>query len=177
MSTPLIDKSFEGLLKGLRRDITELQRRLFKDATGGTTLPEIWQGFGPDTGTITAPAATWGDIDPALTVTYTPAAALRVLVYSTAVIVGNDTVYGMVGVKASGGVVLEPDYDQATGIRRFALTAYSANAAATSITSIKKLILPAGVATTLTMQQRRNTAAFAPAFNYPAMMVVPQGWA
>lgn len=175
MSRVIIDKTFEGMLRAMRKDITELQRRPWKNPS--TALPDSWQAFGPDNSTVTAAASTWENIDPALSVTFTPATPLRVNVMLTAVITGNGTVYGMIGVRASGGLVLDPEVDQATAAIKYANTPFNQINGGVTVTGFKVLTLPAGVATTLTMQRRRNSAAFAPNVNYSSMRVIPEAWA
>lgn len=170
---PLIDKSFDGMMRQMRRDVTELQRRL--GSLSAIPLPPSYFGYGLAITTVTAPAATWEPV-PTITpaVTYTPNAPLEVLVTYSASITGNGTVYGMIGVRASGGITVEPDYDQISGLQEFASTPFALATTNTPTYGSKLLVLPGGVATTLTMMRRRNTAAFAPAVNYTQMQVLPR---
>lgn len=177
MSIPLIDKSMEGRLRRMRSDIDQLFRRLRTALPDPIAdMPSTQVRFGPTATTVTAAAATWANIDAALSVTLTPIADLEVSCAFSANVRGDGTVYGMIGMEASGGVTLGPDYDQVSGVQQFGLTAFSAAAALVTVYGSKTLILPAGVPTTLTMRGRRNTTAYAPATNYAMMRVEPRRW-
>lgn len=173
--TSLVDKSFDGMMRQMRRNITELQRRLGSLAV--LPLPASYHGYGLAISAVTAAAATWEPV-PTVTpqVTYTPAAALEVLVTYSASITGNGTVYGMIGVGASGGITVAPDYDQNSGLQEFGSTPFALATTNTPTYGSKLLVLPGGVPTTLMMMRRRNTAAFAPAVNYTQMQVMPRRW-
>jgi hypothetical protein len=174
MSAPLIDKTFDGMLRQMRRDITELQRRL--GSLSIIPLPPTFVGFGPGSSTVGAAASTWEPFSPTLETVITPNAPLEVEVGFSANVQGNGTVYAMIGVRATGGLVLEPDFDQATGLQQFGITPFSVNSF-TTLYGTKTLTLPGGVPTTLTLCRRRNTTAFAPAVNYSMMQVIPRRWA
>lgn len=170
------DKTFEGTLRQMRRDITELQRRLGQAlAPAPTPLPASWVGFGPDSGTVAADLL-WEDIDAALSYTITPSSALEVVVSYSAHVLGSGSVYGMIGAAATGGLALAPDFDQASGTLKYGVTAFSSSASGVTITNSKNLVLPAGVATTIKMQRRRSSNAFAVVVNYPMMRVTPLRW-
>lgn len=177
MSTPLVDKSFEGRIRRMQADIAALTRRLRTALPDPVPdMPDSWWGYGPASSTVTAAASTWEETTPALAVTLTPIADLEVEVNMSANIVGNVTVYGMIGVRAVGGVNLEPDYDQLTGLQQFAPSPFSAAAANVQVYGSKILRLPVGVATTLSLCRRRNATSYAPSVNYSMMQVIPRRW-
>ncbi len=173
------DKTFEGMIRQIKRDIVELQRRLGQAITPpippAPALPASWVGYGPDSGTVADPI-NWEDIDAALSYTVTPVDTLEVVVSYSAHILGSGSVYGMVGAAASGGLALAPEFDQATSTLRYGITAFSSGVSGVTVMNSKTLILPAGVATTIKMQRRRSSNAFAVVVNYPMMRVVPQRW-
>lgn len=171
---PLIDKTFDGMIRQMRRNITELQRRL--GSLSVLPLPEVTQLFAPSTATVTAAAATWGAFSPTVEHTITPSADLEVVLTYSSNIVGNGAVYGMVGVRCSGGLNLEPDYDQVSGTQKFGTTPFSTVAENVTVFGSKKVVIPGGVPTTFTLLNRRNTAAFTPSTNYAMMMISPRRW-
>ena len=177
MTEPLIDKTFEGMISQMRRDITELKRRMGRTQSAVPILPSTWSGYGPDAGTVTAAAAIWQDIDASLlSFTITPTQDLEVTVDFSASVRGSATVYGMLGIATTGGVVVPPVLDQASATNQFALTPFSFSTVFVNISGTKTLVLPGGVATTIRMQKRRSADTFAPDVNYPTMRVRAERW-
>lgn len=149
---------------------------------GGTNVPALPNPatiYGVN-GTVSAANGVWQDISGA-TWTITLTRAMWVLIDFQGIILTADTnvTYGMIGVAASGALVLAPDQDQTTGaVNNFGLTPFTATSTGSNVAAhgTRALLLPAGT-TTLTMQKRRNTGTVTPSVNYPMMTVTPMSWA
>lgn len=158
-----------GLRAGERVVCVEQNRRIIITARVGddpVPFPPATV-FGPEAATATGAAAAWQNVTGA-TITVTPAYESWVrLDYQASIKTSNAAVYGMIGAHASGGITLEPERDQASGVLpSFPLTPFSSNLDTTPVTGSKIVKIPPGVATTFQLQMRRNTTAATPSVNY-----------
>ena len=132
--------------------------------------------FGPETASATGAAAAWQNVAGA-TITVTPKYETWVrLDFHASVRTTDPAVYGMIGVRTSGGVTLEPEHDQASNaFPVYPLAPLSQNVETTPLTGSKIVKIPAGVATTFQLQMRRNTTAATPSINYSLLSAAPIG--
>lgn len=189
MSTPLTDKTFEGRMRRIQRDVQELSRRQARAKNAAlvarldaleakTTLPDPLVRFGNENSTITAATAVWQDVPGAAAVTFgtLPEALMVELKYSAIVVTTDTSVYAMIGVLCAGGLALGPEQEQGTLTTRFAYTPFSSVSTNISLRGSKIVTLPAGTPTDLQLRSRRSGTAGVQAVNYSMMQVIPIKW-
>lgn len=172
-----------GLPVGARVVCVEQHRRVIVVSAATRPLPAPVRIRVASPMQITAPAATWQTIpayasEPSVVNFGALPRPLEVdLVYNAIAETSDPLVYGMLGVACAGGLALAPDFDQRTGLQQFEYTPYSTAAASNAIFGTKSVVLPAGAATDIFLQGRRNMATGTQTMSYPQLKATPVRWA
>lgn len=172
-----------GLPVGARVVCVEQHRRVIVVSAATRPLPAPKQVRAAEVFGITALASTWQSIPPIPSVPNTVSFGVLDRPLEVEIVFGavaNTTVgdvYAMLGAACAGGLDLEPDFDQASGSQVFTYTPFSGLVGANAIFGTKNVIIPAGAATTIFLQGRRNVASGSQDLNYSQLKVTPVRWA
>lgn len=134
------------------------------------------------TGSTTITGTSWMNVTdmPGLSFGELPL-ALYVRASFSAQISGNASAYTMIGIEASGGLSLGPEYGDTwqggTGTPRFGFAPYAYDTVSHRISGTKDFLLPAGAATTLRLRCKRNVDSGSNGITYPELQIAPIMWA
>lgn len=154
----------------------------YEDATAGLPLPI--SDYGNDNFSFTFTAASWGVIAGSSEITFgaLPAPMMVDLRYNAQAGTTTAAAYAMLGVACIGGLTLNPDVNQVTGVQDFRDTPFantpdSGTAIQLPVVGLKRVIVPAGSPTTrFRLWARRNTANGTQRMNYSRVEAIPVRW-
>ncbi|MGF3056140.1 DUF859 family phage minor structural protein [Microbacterium sp. YY-01] len=142
------------------------------------TLPDPLESFANNTSNITIDQNTWGNIAGGTGLTFgTLPRPLTVRINFSAVASSTvSSVYSMIGAACTGGLTLAPEESQNDG-EKFHQTPFTATPEHNTISSWKTVTIPAGPATTIWLQVRRNGETGTQRANYGRIEITPLRWA
>lgn len=145
-------------------------------AYSNPVIPDPQWLYGPSATTLTGGAGSWQLIAGG-PLTITPARALWVDVAASAIMKAS-TGYSMLGINITGGVVLGPDAPPDGGSPASHWTPFTSSTVDAAVMSpVKRILLPAGVATNFMIYARRNVGSGTHTCNYPMLTLNPVRWA
>lgn len=139
-------------------------------------LPDPMWSRGDSANTLTAGASSWQALT-SCQIVFTPARDLWVDIAAGAVCKASSG-YTMIGFQIIGGISMAPDIDPAGGSGGAHWTPFTSSTVDTGMTTpTKRVLLPGGTQTTVTLYTRRSVSTGTHTTNYPILTLHPVRWA